>query len=121
MKMSRARGLKEFALPQVQFPSPTTRRSNPLFHYGTVPPARQFGQKSPPDGTAKNLLLTLTPKRQSLTTNRHPYSCAVMLLAHAILDRLAEQAEVFHLEGTSYRETHHRPAPKVPPAWAEHV
>jgi DNA replication protein DnaC len=37
-------------------------------------------------------------------------------VAHAILDRLAERAEVFHLEGTSYRETHRRPAPKVPPA-----
>jgi len=37
-------------------------------------------------------------------------------VAHAILDRLAERAEVFHLEGTSYRETHRRPAPKVSPA-----
>ena len=37
-------------------------------------------------------------------------------VAHAILDRLAERAEVFHLEGTSYRETHRRPAPKVTPA-----
>ena len=36
-------------------------------------------------------------------------------VAHAILDRLAERAEVFHLEGTSYRETHRRPAPKVTP------
>jgi DNA replication protein DnaC len=36
-------------------------------------------------------------------------------VAHAILDRLAERAEVFHLEGTSYRETHRRPAPKVKP------
>ena len=35
---------------------------------------------------------------------------------HAILDQLAERAEVFHLEGTSYRETHRRPAPKVTPA-----
>ncbi len=35
-------------------------------------------------------------------------------VAHAILDRLAERAEVSHLEGTSYRETHRRPAPKVP-------
>lgn len=34
-------------------------------------------------------------------------------VAHAILDRLAERAEVFHLEGTSYRETHRRPAPKA--------
>jgi DNA replication protein DnaC len=34
-------------------------------------------------------------------------------VAHAILDRLAERAEVFHLEGTSYRETHRRSAPKV--------
>jgi hypothetical protein len=39
-------------------------------------------------------------------------------VAHAILDRLAERAEVFHLEGTSYRETHRRPVPKVPPAKA---
>jgi DNA replication protein DnaC len=37
-------------------------------------------------------------------------------VAHAILDRLAERAEVFHLEGTSYRETHRRLAPKVPPS-----
>jgi DNA replication protein DnaC len=37
-------------------------------------------------------------------------------VAHAILDRLAERAEVFHLEGTSYRETHRRSAPKVLPA-----
>ncbi len=37
-------------------------------------------------------------------------------VAHAILDRLAERAEVFHLEGTTYRETHRRPAPKVTPA-----
>ena len=35
-------------------------------------------------------------------------------VAHAILDRLAERAEVFHLEGTSYRETHRRSAPKAP-------
>jgi DNA replication protein DnaC len=35
-------------------------------------------------------------------------------VAHAILDRLAERAEVFHLEGTSYRETHRRPAPRAP-------
>ncbi len=37
-------------------------------------------------------------------------------VAHAIRDRLAERAEVFHCEGTSYRETHRRPAPKVLPA-----
>jgi DNA replication protein DnaC len=37
-------------------------------------------------------------------------------VAHAILDRLAERAEVFHLEGTSYRETHRRPAPRAPKA-----
>jgi DNA replication protein DnaC len=36
-------------------------------------------------------------------------------VAHAILDRLAKRAEVFHLEGTSYRETHRRSAPKVTP------
>ena len=35
-------------------------------------------------------------------------------VAHAILDRLAERAEVFHLEGTSYRKTLRRPAPKAP-------
>jgi hypothetical protein len=34
-------------------------------------------------------------------------------VAHAILDRLAERAEVFHLEGTGYQETHRRPAPKA--------
>ncbi len=37
-------------------------------------------------------------------------------VAHAILDRLAERAEVFHLEGVSYRETHRRPAPRAPKA-----
>jgi DNA replication protein DnaC len=37
-------------------------------------------------------------------------------VAHAILDRLAERAEVFHLEGTSYREIHRRPAPRAPKA-----
>ena len=37
-------------------------------------------------------------------------------VAHAILDRLAERDEVFHLEGTSYRETHRRPAPKATPS-----
>jgi DNA replication protein DnaC len=37
-------------------------------------------------------------------------------IAHAILDRLAERAEVFHLEWTSHRETHRRPAPKVSPS-----
>jgi hypothetical protein len=36
-------------------------------------------------------------------------------VAHAILDRLAERAEVFHLEGKSYRETHRRLAPKISP------
>jgi DNA replication protein DnaC len=36
-------------------------------------------------------------------------------VAHAILDRLAERAEVFRLEGRSYREAHSRPAPKVTP------
>ena len=35
-------------------------------------------------------------------------------VAHAILDRLAERAEVFHLEGTSSRETHRRPASRAP-------
>jgi len=37
-------------------------------------------------------------------------------VAHAILDRRAERAEVFHLEGTSSRETHRRLAPKVTPS-----
>jgi len=37
-------------------------------------------------------------------------------VAHAILDRLAERAEVFPLEGTSYREAHRRPASKVSPS-----
>ena len=41
---------------------------------------------------------------------------AAAAMAHAILDRLAERAEVFHLAGTSYRETHRRPAPKVTPS-----
>ena len=55
-----------------------------------------------------------------ITTNRIPSEWNQVFtdnaVAHAILDRLAERAEVFHLEGTSYRETHRRPAPKVPPA-----
>lgn len=34
-------------------------------------------------------------------------------VALAILDRLADWAGVFHLEGTNYRETHHRPAPRA--------
>jgi DNA replication protein DnaC len=37
-------------------------------------------------------------------------------VAHAILDRLAERAEVFQLEGTSYRETHRPPVSKVSPS-----
>ena len=37
-------------------------------------------------------------------------------VAHAILDRLAERAEVFHLEGTSYRETHRSPASNLSPS-----
>jgi len=52
-----------------------------------------------------------------ITTNRIPSAWNQVFtdnaVAHAILDRLAERAEVFHLEGTSYRETHRRPAPKV--------
>jgi len=55
-----------------------------------------------------------------ITTNRIPSEWNQVFtdnaVAHAILDRLAERAEVFHLEGTSYRETHRRPAPKVSPA-----
>lgn len=55
-----------------------------------------------------------------ITTNRIPSEWNQVFtdnaVAHAILDRLAERAEVFHLEGKSYRETHRRPAPKVPPA-----
>ena len=27
-------------------------------------------------------------------------------MAHAVIDRLVERSEVFHLEGKSYRETH---------------
>jgi DNA replication protein DnaC len=52
-----------------------------------------------------------------ISTNRIPSAWNQVFtdnaVAHAILDRLAERAEVFHLEGTSYRETHRRPAPKV--------
>lgn len=55
-----------------------------------------------------------------VTTNRIPSEWnqifADNAVTHAILDRLAERAEVFHLGGTSYRETHRRPAPKIPPA-----
>ncbi|MBI4179383.1 ATP-binding protein [bacterium] len=36
-------------------------------------------------------------------------------VADAILDRLAEGAEVFHLEGRSYLETHRRPATRLTP------
>ncbi len=54
-----------------------------------------------------------------ITTNRIPSEWNQVFtdnaVAHAILDRLAERAEVFHLEGKSYRETHRRPAPKVTP------
>lgn len=52
-----------------------------------------------------------------ITTNRIPSAWNQVFtdnaVAHAILDRLAERAEVFHLEGKSYRETHRRPAPKA--------
>jgi DNA replication protein DnaC len=52
-----------------------------------------------------------------ITTNRVPQNWNQVFtdnaVAHAILDRLAERAEVFHLEGISYRETHRRSAPKV--------
>jgi DNA replication protein DnaC len=52
-----------------------------------------------------------------VTTNRIPSEWnqifADNAVAHAILDRLAERAEVFHLEGKSYRETHRRSAPKA--------
>jgi len=54
-----------------------------------------------------------------ITTNRIPSEWNQVFtdnaVAHAILDRLAERAEVFHLEGKSYRETHRRPAPKLSP------
>jgi DNA replication protein DnaC len=52
-----------------------------------------------------------------ITTNRIPQHWNQVFtdnaVAHAILDRLAERAEVFHLEGTSYRATHRTAAPKV--------
>ena len=52
-----------------------------------------------------------------VTTNRVPsewnQTFADDAVAHAILDRLAERAEVFHLEGKSYRETHRRLPPKA--------
>ena len=52
-----------------------------------------------------------------ITTNRIPQHWNQVFtdnaVAHAILDRLAERAEVFHLEGQSYRATHRTPAPKV--------
>lgn len=52
-----------------------------------------------------------------VTTNRIPSEWnqifADNAVAHALLDRLAERAEVFHLEGKSYRETHRRSAPKT--------
>ena len=60
-------------------------------------------------------------KRPTLITTNRVFGgwnqiFAADAVAHAILDRLAERAEVFHLEGTSYRETHRRPAPKVTPS-----
>ena len=52
-----------------------------------------------------------------ITTNRIPKHWNQVFtdtaVAHAILDRLAERAEVFHLEGESYRATHRTAAPKV--------
>ena len=54
-----------------------------------------------------------------ITSNRIPQHWNQVFtdtaVAHAIFDRLAERAEVFHVEGQSYRETHRRPAPKVRP------
>ena len=59
-------------------------------------------------------------KKPTVVTNRIPSEWnqifADNAVTHAILDRLAERAEVFHLGGISYRETHRRPAPKAPPA-----
>ncbi len=52
-----------------------------------------------------------------ITSNRIPKHWSQVFtdtaVAHAILDRLAERAEVFHLEGESYRATHRTAAPKV--------
>ena len=76
----------------------------------------------PPDA---HLLFQVISRRHDrkrptlITTNRIPQHWNQVFtdtaVAHAILDRLAERAEVFHLEGQSYRETHRRPAPKVRP------
>ncbi len=56
-------------------------------------------------------------KSTVITTNRIPQHWNQVFtdtaVPHAILDRLAERAEVFHLEEQSYRATHRTVTPKV--------
>jgi hypothetical protein len=55
-------------------------------------------------------------RKNSIRSPRVALFFAAVAVAFAILDRLAERAEVFHLEGTSFWETQRRPAPRVTPA-----
>lgn len=50
-------------------------------------------------------------RRSTIVTTNRPFGEWNQIfhndaIAHAVLDRLAERSEVFHLEGKSYRETH---------------
>ena len=52
-------------------------------------------------------------KRSTLITTNRPFGEWNQIfhndaMAHALLDRLIERSEVFHLEGPSYRETHRK-------------
>lgn len=52
-------------------------------------------------------------KRSTIITTNKPFGEWNQIfhndaMAHALLDRLIEKSEVFHLEGPSYRETHRR-------------
>ena len=52
-------------------------------------------------------------KRSTLITTNRPFGEWNQIfhndaMAHALLDRLIEKSEVFHLEGKSYRETHRK-------------
>lgn len=52
-------------------------------------------------------------KRSTLITTNRPFGEWNQIfhndaMAHALLDRLIQRSEVFHLEGKSYRETHRK-------------
>ncbi|MBU1783940.1 MAG: ATP-binding protein [Candidatus Omnitrophica bacterium] len=52
-------------------------------------------------------------KRSTVITTNRPFGEWNQIfhndaMAHALLDRLVERSEVFHLEGKSYRETHRK-------------